>query len=240
MRAGGGVCAGGGCRGAVGKASVRVTLSRHCVPPSIAPLVALTALCRTAPCPPACAPAINIMAQHDSLQVLEGHERLRQYRAMLPSESGGALQARAGGSACTQHTRHTLPHGVPPPRLLAAFCVGCECGWGCAVGLGAFEGVSHCSHPRTLLHPTTPPGLCVPHRHLRDPRAQPSTNCRFFCGDCGCFLWAHDPAWEQWVYPFASAMDTSLPRPPHSVHMMLDSKVGGWVGRWVVGLVGGR
>jgi hypothetical protein len=45
---------------------------------------------------------------------------------------------------------------------------------------------------------------------------------RHFCGSCGSALWAWDPQWPEWVYPFASAIDTALPRPPQTVHIMLD------------------
>ena len=47
-------------------------------------------------------------------------------------------------------------------------------------------------------------------------------NRRFFCPHCGSALWAHDPRWPQWIYPFAGAIDTSLPRPPEIVHIMLE------------------
>lgn len=45
---------------------------------------------------------------------------------------------------------------------------------------------------------------------------------RYFCHDCGSALWAADPQWPDWIYPFASAIDTALPRPPEVVHIMLD------------------
>jgi hypothetical protein len=38
-----------------------------------------------------------------------------------------------------------------------------------------------------------------------------------FCGRCGTQLLLEIPAFPQWVYPFASAIDTPLPRPPHFV-----------------------
>lgn len=34
------------------------------------------------------------------------------------------------------------------------------------------------------------------------------------------------PALPQWIYPFASAIDTPLPAPPTTVHLMLKFKVG--------------
>ena len=34
-------------------------------------------------------------------------------------------------------------------------------------------------------------------------------------------LWVFDPRWPEWVYPFASAIDTPLPKPPEEVELML-------------------
>jgi len=51
---------------------------------------------------------------------------------------------------------------------------------------------------------------------------------RYFCSRCGAALWVWDPRWAMWVYPFASAIDTPLPKPPEIQHIMLDSKAN-WV-----------
>ena len=40
-----------------------------------------------------------------------------------------------------------------------------------------------------------------------------------FCPHCGSSLWVELPGWPQWVYPFASAVDTPLPVPPHFIHI---------------------
>ena len=45
---------------------------------------------------------------------------------------------------------------------------------------------------------------------------------RNFCRFCGSFLWVYDPHWPDLVHPFASAIDTPLPRPPEHVRLMLD------------------
>lgn len=45
---------------------------------------------------------------------------------------------------------------------------------------------------------------------------------RHFCRHCGSALWVSDPRWAELVHPFASAVDTALPRPPERVHIMLD------------------
>lgn len=45
---------------------------------------------------------------------------------------------------------------------------------------------------------------------------------RHFCRQCASALWVWDPRWADLVHPFASAIDTPLPRPPERVHIMLD------------------
>ena len=44
---------------------------------------------------------------------------------------------------------------------------------------------------------------------------------RHFCAKCGSALWVFDPRWPEWIYPFASAIDTPLPKPPEDVELML-------------------
>jgi len=44
----------------------------------------------------------------------------------------------------------------------------------------------------------------------------------YYCQHCGSALWASDPTWPRWIYPFASAIDNELPKPPELVHIMLD------------------
>ena len=52
---------------------------------------------------------------------------------------------------------------------------------------------------------------------------------RRFCGKCGSALWNYDPRWPELIHPFASAIDSALPVPPQSTHIMLGSKA-----PWVV------
>ncbi len=47
---------------------------------------------------------------------------------------------------------------------------------------------------------------------------------RHFCRHCGSALYASNPRWGDWVYPFASAIDTPLPPAPERTHIMLDFK----------------
>ena len=44
---------------------------------------------------------------------------------------------------------------------------------------------------------------------------------RHFCSKCGSALWVWDPRWPEHIYPFASAIDTKLPKPPEEVEIML-------------------
>ena len=43
---------------------------------------------------------------------------------------------------------------------------------------------------------------------------------RSFCINCGSMLWNHNTKHKQWIYLFASAVDTPLPTPPEIRHMM--------------------
>ena len=56
---------------------------------------------------------------------------------------------------------------------------------------------------------------------------------RKFCSKCGSHLWGWDPRWPDLIHPHASAIDTPLPEPPETVHLMLGSKAG-----WVEAAVG--
>jgi hypothetical protein len=51
---------------------------------------------------------------------------------------------------------------------------------------------------------------------------------RSFCSKCGTALWVWDPSWPELIHPFASAMDTKLPKAPDHVHILLDSRAD-WV-----------
>ncbi|KAI9229689.1 MAG: Mss4-like protein [Piptocephalis tieghemiana] len=53
-------------------------------------------------------------------------------------------------------------------------------------------------------------------------------NHRHFCSDCASMLWAYDPKYPEWCYPFASAIDTELPKAEKTIHIMQGSKAS-WV-----------
>lgn len=56
---------------------------------------------------------------------------------------------------------------------------------------------------------------------------------RHFCSKCGTALWVSDESWPELMHPFANAIDTKLPVPPKSVHLLLRDKA-----EWVVPQVG--
>jgi len=45
---------------------------------------------------------------------------------------------------------------------------------------------------------------------------------RNFCKFCGSFLWLFNSIWPELVHPYASAIDTPLPKPPERVRLMLN------------------
>ncbi|KAG0739044.1 hypothetical protein G6F57_005578 [Rhizopus arrhizus] len=55
-------------------------------------------------------------------------------------------------------------------------------------------------------------------------------NIRYFCNECGSHLYAYDEQYKDYVYPYASAIDTNLPELKASDrhHIMLSSKAN-WV-----------
>jgi hypothetical protein len=73
------------------------------------------------------------------------------------------------------------------------------------------------------------------HAEIRDEdgRCHTSKGERRFCGKCGTPLWVYDPDWPDLMHPFASCIDTKLPKPPSKVHLMLKYKA-----PWVVPDVG--
>lgn len=50
----------------------------------------------------------------------------------------------------------------------------------------------------------------------------------YFCRRCGSHLYNALPAWPQWVYLYAAAIDSPLPAPPETFHIILGEKAD-WV-----------
>lgn len=73
------------------------------------------------------------------------------------------------------------------------------------------------------------------HAELEDGRGgcELSAAERHFCAKCASALWVYSPEYPDLFHPFASAIDSDLPKAPSSVHMMLASKAS-----WVEPLIG--
>jgi hypothetical protein len=61
-------------------------------------------------------------------------------------------------------------------------------------------------------------------KNPEDKKAERSTGERSFCKVCGSALWLYDPSWPELIHPFASVIDTPLPKAPETTHLMLDFK----------------
>jgi len=59
-------------------------------------------------------------------------------------------------------------------------------------------------------------------------RSYLSSGERNFCKVCSSGLWLFDPSWPELIHPFASVIDTPLPKTPVKTHLMLDFKAS-WV-----------
>lgn len=105
---------------------------------------------------------------------------------------------------------------VPYLRCYCSICRKTDGGGGYAINLGA--------HAESLKITGTEDVATF--SAVIDGRPSPAE--RQFCRRCGSALWVRDPSWPELVHPFASAIDTPLPVPPQTVHMMLDDKPG-WI-----------
>jgi hypothetical protein len=48
---------------------------------------------------------------------------------------------------------------------------------------------------------------------------------RHFCSRCGSALWVHNPTWPDLIHPFASAIDSDLPKAPETYAIMTEHAV---------------
>jgi hypothetical protein len=105
---------------------------------------------------------------------------------------------------------------VPYARCYCSICRKTAGGGGYAINLDALRkgmrvrGREHLSVYRAP-DPNIAPGA----------RARRSALRRYFCKHCGSALWAAEPG-SSYVHPFASAIDTPLPKPKAHLAIMLD------------------
>lgn len=132
----------------------------------------------------------------------------------MPLTLNGSCRCGAIGFSVDSHTP------VPYQRCYCRICRKTAGGGGYAINLGAdnrtmnINGKEHLAIYRARIDRA---GAC-----------ETSTGERNFCSRCASALWLFDPEWPDLVHPFASAIDTDLPEPPHRVHLMLKYKAN-WV-----------
>jgi hypothetical protein len=123
-----------------------------------------------------------------------------------------------GGCRCGA-VRFSLASHTPVPyqRCYCTICRKTAGGGGYAVNLGGLN---------DTLRVEGRPHLGVYRAEIADEagHCETSTGERNFCTRCATALWLYDPTWPDLVHPFASAIDTALPVPPHRVHLMLRFK----------------
>ncbi len=112
---------------------------------------------------------------------------------------------------------------VPFMRCYCSICRKTAGSGGYAINLGADH--------RTLRVLQGSDEITIYQARIADPdigKVETSQARRHFCRRCGSPLWVWDPRWPDLVHPHASAIDTPLPVPPASDHIMLGSKAN-WV-----------
>ena len=126
---------------------------------------------------------------------------------------------KLNGSCHCQAVRFTVDAASPCPymRCYCSICRKTAGGGGYAINLGA---------QRETLAIEGEENLAVYRATMPDGHV--SSGERNFCRICGSALWLFDPNWPELIHPHASAIDTDLPVPPESVHIMLGSKAS-WV-----------
>ena len=65
-------------------------------------------------------------------------------------------------------------------------------------------------------------------KNPEDKRGHRDGSWRAFCKECGTHLWVFAPDWPDLVHPFASCIDSKLPKAPEKTHCMLEFKAS-WV-----------
>jgi hypothetical protein len=106
---------------------------------------------------------------------------------------------------------------VPYQRCYCSICRKTQGGGGYAINIAA-DAATLKIHGKDA--------IAIYHAQMRDPgkREHISTGQRHFCRLCGSALWLFSPEWPDLVHPFASAIDTPLPTPAATTHIMLAFK----------------
>lgn len=126
----------------------------------------------------------------------------------------GSCHCNAVQFSCESHTPY------PYMRCYCSICRKTQGGGGYAINImGLAETLKIRGKPNINIYRV---------RLKENGRSRLSSARRHFCGRCGSALWVSDPQWPDLVHPFASAIDTPLPKPPQTVHIFVDSAAS-WV-----------
>lgn len=130
----------------------------------------------------------------------------------MPLTLAGSCRCGAVRFTCESHTP------VPYQRCYCSICRKTAGGGGYAINLGA--------DARTLKVDDPHKAIRIFRAEIRqdDGTCEVSTAERNFCSRCASALWLFSPEWPELIHPFASAIDSPLPKPPSSVHLMLRFK----------------
>ncbi len=130
----------------------------------------------------------------------------------MPQTLEGSCRCGAVRFRCDSHTPQ------PYQRCYCSICRKTAGGGGYAINLGA--------DARTLQVEAGPGVKRVFRAEIMqaDGACRLSSAERHFCARCATALWLFSPEWPDLLHPFASAIDSALPTPPASVHLMLRFK----------------
>ncbi|MEI9889628.1 MAG: GFA family protein, partial [Caulobacteraceae bacterium] len=134
----------------------------------------------------------------------------------VPATLHGSCRCGAVSFTCDSHTP------VPYQRCYCSICRKTAGGGGYAINLGAQAASLEVDDPEGAKR--------IFHAEIRqaDGICERSTGERHFCSLCATALWLFSPEWPELVHPFASAIDSELPKAPATTHLMLRFKPG-WV-----------
>ncbi|WP_072390115.1 GFA family protein [Hyphomicrobium sp. CS1GBMeth3] len=130
----------------------------------------------------------------------------------MPIALAGSCRCGAVRFTCDSHTP------VPYQRCYCSICRKTAGGGGYAINLGADARTLNVEDPDNAIR------IFRAEIRQEDGTCELSTAERNFCSRCATALWLFSPEWPELIHPFASAIDSPLPRPPSSVHSMLRFK----------------
>ena len=123
------------------------------------------------------------------------------------------------GSCHCRAVTFTVESSTPVPyqRCYCSICRKTQGGGGYAINLGADS---------ATLEVEGRDAITIYHARLEGGGESEAE--RHFCKHCGSALWLYDKRWPHLLHPHASAIDTDLPVPVSTTHVLLDSKAN-WV-----------